>query len=521
MSEDLNNNNNNIDENNGNFIEENQNENQQENINAEISTVEEPPLIMYKKEDMPENNLYSNINPISPEDSYTKLTSHEIINEYKPENKVYKWNINDEKYHKKNIKAKKKPKNIGIKIFAALMSIMFLLSASTTAYLLIDNIYGQPDNNKENSPVSSDLSDSEFSNPVISNQDAVDESKNNNIDIEDTVITIPDGSNLNSKNLTTEEAIAKVNPSVVCIETETEIIYGRFFGRNSEPYIAHGVGTGFIVSEDGYIATNYHVVDGTDKITVMLYNGEQYEAEFIGGDEFADLAIIKIDVTNLPVAELGDSNAVSQGQDVVAIGTPAGIEFAWTATKGIISSIRDVDVNGEKIMNVIQTDASINPGNSGGPLINMRGQVVGINSMKLASTQYEGMGFAIPINIAIPVFNDIIANPGYINRYPMGSSPEDLSEVTFGVQGNTVTEEESEYYNIPQGFKIKAIFEDGPCYNSGLQLSDIIIALDGIIVTSTEDLYDLKLNYKPGDKVTLTIYRNGDTYDFDIILAAK
>ncbi|MCL2096449.1 MAG: trypsin-like peptidase domain-containing protein, partial [Oscillospiraceae bacterium] len=315
-------------------------------------------------------------------------------------------------------------------------------------------------------------------------------------------------------------AIAKVNPSVVCIEVETEVSgYMSPFGRRTSPYIQQGIGTGFIVSPDGYIATNYHVVSNSDKITVTLFSGEKYVAELIGGNEPEDLAILKINAANLTAAELGDSDALVQGQDVVAIGTPAGIEFAWTATKGMVSSVsRVVDVNGQRTMTVIQTDASINPGNSGGPLINMRGQVIGINSMKLASTQYEGMGFAIPINIAIPAFNEIIANPGEIIESPYGGA-EDLSEVSFGLSGRTVDPDRAEYYNIPTGWQISGISEDGPSYSSGLQLSDIIIALDGETVSSTEDMYELKLKYRPGDTVTVTIYRNGDVYDFEVTLA--
>jgi serine protease Do len=175
------------------------------------------------------------------------------------------------------------------------------------------------------------------------------------------------------------------------------------------------------------------------------------------------------------------------------------------------------------MMTVIQTDASINHGNSGGPLINMKGQVVGINSMKLASSEYEGMGFAIPINSAIDVLNDIIANPGDFERMPGSESAEDKdkSEVTFGLKGGTVDADISEYLGIPQGWKIDSITIGGPCDGSGLQPSDIIVALDGSPVESTQDMYDLKMNYKPGDRVTVTIYRNGDIYDFEIILAAK
>ena len=464
-------------------MSEDYNRNNTENENE----INEAPVIISRKEE-PVNLIVSDTN----------------ANE---QNHIYRWNTTDES-NINNKNAKKAKKNAGIKIFAAVMSLMFLISATFTIFLAAEQF-----NSGESNPAT-----------VLSNHNAVEESKNNSGDnisdanaIEDTVITIPENNaNAGSKILTTEEAIAKVNPSVVCIQTEAEVTYGSYFGRGSSSYNVQGVGTGFIVSDEGYIATNYHVVENADKITVTLYNGEVYEASLIGGDEVADLAVIKINAKNLPVAELGDSDALVQGQSVVAIGTPAGIEFAWTATGGMVSAInRVVDVNSRKTMTVIQTDASINPGNSGGPLINMKGQVIGINSMKLASTQYEGMGFAIPINISIPVLNDIIANPGVINEDPSGT---DMSDVSFGIQGGTVYDEMT---GIAQGWKISVINEGGPCYNSGLQLSDIIVALDGVQVRTTEDLYELKLNYKPGDKVTVTVLRNGDSYDFEITLAGR
>ena len=410
--------------------------------------------------------------------------SENMSNEPRNEVEVYRWSASDEIYSKKN--KKKKSGGMGIKIFAAAMAVMFLFCAGSTGYLLWGNMAEQAAMEHEGSLKGDDPPPA-----VLSNKDAVDETKKNAAALEDTLVTIPE--NKGSQWLTTEEAIAKVNPAVVCIETEAEIAGNRYF-RNSQPYIARGVGTGFIVSEDGYIATNYHVVEGADKIKVTLKSGEIYEARFVGGDEVADLAAIKIEAQGLPVAELGDSDALVQGQDVVAIGTPAGIEFAWSATKGIISATnRTLEVDSErtaavKTMTVIQIDASINRGNSGGPLINMKGQVVGINSLKIASSEYEGMGFAIPINSAIDTLNSIIANPGNIVRLPDSAAEADKSEVSFGLKGETVSAAEAEIYGIPQGWKIAVIIEGGPCDGSGLQPSDIIVELDGSPVESTHRL---------------------------------
>jgi len=481
----------------------------------------------FSNEKESENNSLYPLYPLNvntnPEESYNKLA----VKEVQSHNQIYRWSIQDENNKYKNRRnARKVKKSVGLRIFAAVMSVMFLVTATATGYFILehatDGRFSLINNNNSNNNSSVNADSSGAPPAVLSNKDAVDAANNERDPIEGTSVVVPSDRGAPSGILSTEEAIAKVNPSVVCIEVETEFEgFSRWGGRSSTPYIQQGIGTGFIVSDDGYIATNYHVVSDADRITVTLLSGEKYPAEVIGGDEPGDLAIIKINAKNLPVAELGDSGALVQGQDVVAIGTPAGMEFAWTATKGIVSATsRVVDVNRQRTMEVIQTDASINHGNSGGPLINMRGQVIGINSMKLASTQYEGMGFAIPINIAIPVFNDIIANPGSINR-SSGIESTDMSNVSFGLEGITIDEERSEYLNIPQGWQIRGIVEGGPSYNSGLQVSDIIVALDDEPVRSTEDMFELKLKYKPGDTVTVTIYRNGDLWDFEVTLGAR
>ena len=474
--------------------------------NLEKQNEEEVPLIMYKKES-PQSSAYSEylLSQLRPkaeqnstEESYNQLTVKEEAAQIEP----YRWNINDEpniSSRSVSVKQKKKRGHLGLRIFAVIMSVMFLLSATATGYMIIDKVFNTGENNNASSGAA-----------VLSNKAAVEET------------AIVSSAPTNSAMLTAEDAIAKADPSVVCIETEAELVVRIPGMRNTQPYLQSGVGTGFIVTDDGYIATNYHVIEDADVIYVTLFTGERYEAEVIGGDVTADLAIIKINAKNLPEVELGDSDALIKGNTVIAIGTPAGIEFGWTATQGIISAAsREIipNTNFDLSMTVIQTDASINPGNSGGPLINLKGQVIGINSMKLASSSYEGMGFAIPINIAIPIFNDIIANPGIKNStgsVDFGSA--DTSTVSFGIQGNDVYDD---YTGEPYGWKIAVVNEDGPCWNSGIQTSDIIIALDGEMVTGYSDLVALKLNYKPGDKAVVTILRNGDEYDFTITFAAR
>ena len=490
-----------------NIEDENKNE---DNTKEEIK--ENTPAIIYtidNSQNPPErfysSNYYNNTtNSVNPEDSYNKLTVRED-NKSNADSYVYRWSSKDESLNannKHNKKQKKIKKSAGLKIFAAAMSIMFLFSAGVSSMLLLNRFNAQKDKQfagENNSPAA-----------VISSM------------IEDTSIVLP--KDTNGETLDISAVIAKMKPSVVCIQVEVTLTYGGKYYYQDRDYSQEGVGTGFILTADGYIATNYHVVDGAKNIMVTLNSGDSYKATLIGGDEVADLAVIKIDAKNLPVAQLGNSDNSVEGEFVVAIGNPGGIEFIGSSTLGIISAVnRTVDITETRQMSVIQTDASINPGNSGGPLVNMKGQVIGINTLKLSSSLYEGMGFAIPINSAIPTLNEIIANPGTINR-ESGSARDtliDTSSVSFGINGSTVTPEESAAKNIPQGFKISSIVPGGACDGSGLQNSDIITALDGEIVTSFDDLTVLKNRYDPGDTVIVTVYRNGDEIDFEITLQAK
>ena len=477
-------------------MSEDYNRNNTENENE----INEAPVIISRKEE-PVNLIVSDTNANANE-----------------QNHIYRWNTTDES-NINNKNAKKAKKNAGIKIFAAVMSLMFLISATFTIFLAAEQF-----NSGESNPAA-----------VLSNHDAVEESKNNSGDnisdanaIEDTVITIPESNaNAGSKILTTEEAIAKVNPSVVCIQTEAEVTYGSYFGRGSSSYNVQGVGTGFIVSDEGYIATNYHVVENADKITVTLYNGEVYEASLIGGDEVADLAVIKINAKNLPVAELGDSDALVQGQSVVAIGTPAGIEFAWTATGGMVSAInRVVDVNSRKTMTVIQTDASINPGNSGGPLLDTQGRMIGLNTMIYSpSGGSVGIGFAIPVNTAKRVVNELIVN-GKVRRGWIDANMVQLFP-------NLVR-----YAKIPvsSGLLVSRIKRGGLAEKAGLRQGsepvqygrsviyiggDIITAVDGMKIGTLADLYSALENHKPGDRVKLNIIRGEQPTTLELTLVDR
>ncbi len=303
--------------------------------------------------------------------------------------------------------------------------------------------------------------------------------------------------------LTKQMIAVKCKPSSVGIEVSATT--HSYFGS----YKSSGVGSGFVLSADGYIATNNHVIEGADEITVMLDNGTKHAARVIGADSVTDLAVIKIDAEGLVPMEIGDSDLMQVGDSVIAIGTPAGIEFAGTVTDGIVSAVnRPVEVQGSngyaKTMTLMQTNAAINPGNSGGPLINNKGQVIGINTLKLTE-EYEGIGFSIPINSAITIFNQLIKD-GKVTDY-------EQSFVTgTGAIGITnyfeVTEEESKYYGIPVGVMVIQLKPGSASQAAGLKRGDIITGFNGQKVTTVEEINKLKASFKAGDEVTLTVYRD-------------
>ncbi len=303
--------------------------------------------------------------------------------------------------------------------------------------------------------------------------------------------------------LSIPEIVKKVKPSVVGISSE--------FSTS-----AVSTGTGIIMSDDGYIVTNAHVIQNTENgiterssnVMVVLSDSTECEAEIIGADSRTDLAVIKIspDGKKLAAAEFGDSNDLMEGELAIAIGNPLGFELYGSTTCGIISALDRTITVGEYEMNLIQTDAAINPGNSGGPLLNSCGQVIGINSSKIISDYAEGLGFAIPISSAQPIIDDLIAN-GYVTGRPMiGISGEDINEIT------------AKYYNLPQGVCVRFITPDSAAENSGIEVGDIIIGLNGKSIYTMEELNKMLDEFTAGDTVNLTIYRRDTEAQFEIPL---
>lgn len=318
-------------------------------------------------------------------------------------------------------------------------------------------------------------------------------------------------------SLNAASAIAeKVMPSVVGISTVSEQQRQTIFGTQSGT--VQGVGTGIIVSEDGYILTNSHVInDGnTETITVDLYDGKTYSGKVLWNDSSLDLAIVKIDASGLTAAELGDSDKVAIGDYAIAIGNPMGLNYERSVTSGIISGLnRSITTSDEStgstnnMDGLIQTDAAINSGNSGGPLINSSGQVIGINTAKASSA--EGLGFSIPINTATPIIKQIKEKGTYEASY-MGIAGVDLSTIMENYQTN---------FSASSGVYVAQIYTDSPASKAGLKEGDVITAINGKAIDGMSALKSALVNYSPGDEITLTIERNKSNKEVKLTLGSE
>ncbi|MBR6739042.1 MAG: trypsin-like peptidase domain-containing protein [Oscillospiraceae bacterium] len=313
---------------------------------------------------------------------------------------------------------------------------------------------------------------------------------------------------VDGKRLLTMPEVYDANiESVVSINVSSR---GRdVFGQVTESASA---GSGFIITDDGYIVTNYHVVEGASKVSVTMYGGEIYEASIVGGDEDYDIAVIKIEGEGFPAVVIGDSGKLRIGETIAAIGNPLG-ELTFSMTQGIVSCVdRAINVDGMPF-NMIQIDASINPGNSGGPLFNTYGEVIGIVSAKYssyASTTVEGLGFAIPINDVSALIEDIMTN-GFVTNKPY-----------YGISAGTLTASmAAQYrYDIDEGAFVYSVDEGGAAEKAGLRMGDVITAVNDDEIKTFEDLTAVKKKYSAGDTVTLTVYRAGETMEVEFTFDA-
>jgi len=295
----------------------------------------------------------------------------------------------------------------------------------------------------------------------------------------------------------------KVSPAVVGIVNRQGGLYD-FFGRE---YSRDTSGSGLIITSDGYIVTNNHVVQNQKSLMVYLADGRNVSAKVVGADPRTDLAVIKVDLTGLPAGVLGDSDLLRPGELAVAIGNPLGMDFSRTVTSGVVSGLnRVIDISDEAAIRLIQTDAVINPGNSGGPLVNGRGEVIGLTSMKLVTENVEGMGFAIPSNMVRRVATEIMQK-GTVSRALIGVSLVDAEVAArqYGIKVN-------------QGAYVAEVTAGGAAEKAGVRAGDVIVALDGTVINSTSTLRALLAEKVPGDKVALKIVRGSQQLALEAVL---
>ena len=308
-----------------------------------------------------------------------------------------------------------------------------------------------------------------------------------------------------ARNTPAVRAAKAVGPTVVGI---TNKAVARDWFNN--PVETEGVGSGVIFKNDGgdsYIVTNNHVISGAKELVVSLPDGRSLKGKLVGADEMTDLAVVKVGDGKLPTAKFGDSDKIVVGEPAIAIGNPMGLEFQGSVTSGVISALnRTLDIS-DKRVKLLQTDAAINPGNSGGALVNADGEVIGINSAKVAANGVEGMGFAIPINTVQTVIDSLMSK-GYVARPYLGVSIFDPE--TAGRYGYQL--------NIDKGVYVFQLSLNGPCGKAGLQRGDIILKLDGKETNSVSDLREKVAEHKVGDTVKITYDRNGSEHSADVVL---
>ena len=390
----------------------------------------------------------------------------------------YKWNYEDyQQTPKAEGKHAGKKKNKGLKVFAGIMCAILCVGVVSLAgygtYALVSN---QQDQQSAEATTEGTDEQNQSSTTLVLNDKPSTSNSSASVDLSEGELTI------------TERA-EKVLPSTVGIVSYIQNQQSIFGGEQSQ-------GSGIIISADGYIVTNEHVISGATSIKVVLQDDSEYNATLVGSDERTDLAVLKIDATGLTLAEFGNSDQMQIGEQVIAIGNPGGLELAGTVTVGYVSAVnRSITTTNGNTVNCVQTDAAINPGNSGGALVNTYGQVIGINSQKIAATDYEGIGFAISINEAQPIINDLIQY-GYVR-----------GRVVMGITMQMIDQTYAAIYGYQPGIGVVSVEAGSPAEEAGLVAGDIITAIDGQSITTQEELNSLLEQYSPGDTITLTVYR--------------
>lgn len=416
---------------------------------------------------------------------------------------------------------KKPHKHRGLKTIAFILCLAIVGGGSIQVYKYID------ENNPKIADFNEEVNSSSLSSSINESSSSSSSSSSND-DEEDIPSLIDLASRADAKSV--PDIVDSVMPSVVGVSstfeyTSTQSSFGGWGwgyndgSNNQQSSEIVGTGTGIVMTEDGYIVTNAHVIyddseyncgEATD-VSVFFSDESEHAAKIIAYDTETDIAVLKIDETGLTPATFGDSDDLRVGELVIAIGNPLGFELFGSVTSGIVSALnREITIN-EKKMKLIQTDAAINSGNSGGPLLNSCGQVIGINSAKMSSTysssaSVEGLGFAIPSDEAKTIIDDLI-NYGYVKGRPQ-----------IGIGTADVTETIARYYNIPMGVYVRSVEEGSTAEWAGIQVGDVIIAIQDEPVTTSDELNEIKSQYKAGDEITLTLTRDGKDITVTLVL---
>ena len=396
----------------------------------------------------------------------------------------------------------KKKNGIGGRMIALLVAVALVASIGGSALTaVINNI------SRKNEEANAKAAETMSSQTVESAQDTQSEntdSAQSGYTIEKSQLPTSLSSNDTGKSLTPKEVYAMNVNACVGIATQiTTNVWGQVASASAS-------GSGFILTSDGYVVTNNHVVEGATSVTVKLYNGEEYDAEIVGTDEMNDVALLKIDATGLQAVTIGDSDQIEVGEEVIAIGNPLG-ELTFTMTAGVVSALdREINTDGKPI-NMLQTDVAINSGNSGGPLFDMNGNVIGITSAKYSGStssgaSIEGISFAIPINDALRVIYDLQQYGRVTGRAYLGVTVRDLDGTTAST------------YGLPTGPMIQSVEAGGCAEKAGLQQGDIIIGFNGSEIASYTDLVAALNKLKAGDTATITVFRAGAQVEASITL---
>ena len=396
----------------------------------------------------------------------------------------------------------KKKNGIGGRMIALLVAVALVASIGGSALTSVINSISRK--NEEANAKAAETMSSQTVEPAQDTQSENTDSAQSGYTIEKSQLPTSLSSNDTGKSLTPKEVYAMNVNACVGIATQiTTNVWGQVASASAS-------GSGFILTSDGYVVTNNHVVEGATSVTVKLYNGEEYDAEIVGTDEMNDVALLKIDATGLQAGAIGDSGQIGGGEEVSAIGNPLG-ELTFTMTAGVVSALdREINTDGKPI-NMLQTDVAINSGNSGGPLFDMNGNVIGITSAKYSGStssgaSIEGISFAIPINDALRVIYDLQQYGRVTGRAYLGVTVRDLDGTTAST------------YGLPTGPMIQSVEAGGCAEKAGLQQGDIIIGFNGSEIASYTDLVAALNKLKAGDTATITVFRAGAQVEASITL---